>query len=147
MGVRSFEHVGIIVEDLEEVAGFFELLGFRRGETARVGGAWADRVNGLTGTDVEMVFVTAPDGSGALELSRFLRPVSPASTAEAAPSNALGLRHLAYRVDDVASLVTRVRAAGYDTMAEIVNYEDQWLVCYVRGPEGLIVELGQRLDD
>ncbi|WP_203581934.1 VOC family protein [Microbacterium hibisci] len=146
MGVRSFEHIGVIVHDLDTVAAFFELLGFDRSETARVGGAWADRVNGLTGTDVEMLFLTAPDGTGAIELSRFLTPRSPASVDDA-PSNVPGLRHLAYRVDDVEALVERVRAAGYDLMADLVNYEDQWLVCYVRGPEGLIVELGQRLDE
>jgi len=146
VGVRSFEHVGVIVQDLKAVADFFEMLGFRCGEKARVGGTWADRVNGLTGTDVEMVFLTAPDGSGAIELSQFLRPESPAPVGDL-PSNTLGLRHLAYRVDDVEALLGKVRAAGYDTMAELVNYEDQWLVCYVRGPEGLIIELGQRLDD
>lgn len=145
MGVQSFEPVGVIVHDLEKVAGFFELLGFDRGETARVGGTWADRVNGLTGTEVEMVFLTTPDGSGAIELSQFLRPESPALAGDE-PSNTPGLRHLAYRVDEVEPLVARVREAGYDTVAELVNYEDQWLVCYVRGPEGLIIELGQRLD-
>ncbi|WP_426323660.1 VOC family protein [Microbacterium sp. E-13] len=145
MGVISFEHIGLIVHDLEKVAGFLELLGFRRGETARVGGPWADRVNGLTGTDVEMVFLAAPDGSGAIELSRFLRPVSPA-LADDEPANTPGLRHLAYRVDELEPLLEKIRAAGYETMAEVVNYEDVWLVCYVRGPEGLIVELGQRLD-
>ena len=146
MGVRSFEHIGLIVEDLEAMAAFLEMLGFHRGEKARVGGPWADRVNGLTGTDVEMVFLTAPDGSGAIELSQFVRPESPPSVGDL-PSNTLGLRHLAYRVDDVEGLLTKVRAAGYDTMAELVNYEDVWSVCYVRGPEGLIIELGQRLDD
>jgi catechol 2,3-dioxygenase-like lactoylglutathione lyase family enzyme len=146
VSVRSFEHIGVIVQDLQAVADFFEMLGFRRGEKARVGGTWADRVNGLTGTDVEMVFLTPPDGSGAIELSQFLRPESPAPVGDL-PSNTLGLRHLAYRVDDVEALLGKVRAAGYDTMAELVNYEDQWLVCYVRGPEGLIIELGQRLDD
>lgn len=146
MGVRSFEHIGLIVEDLEAMAGFLEMLGFHRGEKARVGGPWADRVNGPTGTDVEMVFLTAPDGSGAIELSQFLRPESPASVGDL-PSNTLGLRHLAYRVDDIEGVLAQVRAAGYDTMAELVNYEDVWLVCYVRGPEGLIIELGQRLDD
>jgi catechol 2,3-dioxygenase-like lactoylglutathione lyase family enzyme len=145
VGVQSFEHVGVIVHDLETVAGFFELLGFHRGETARVGGPWADRVNGLNGTNVEMVFLTTPDGSGAIELSQFLEPVSPALGGDE-PSNTPGLRHLAYRVDDVERLVARVREAGYGTVAELVNYEDQWLVCYVRGPEGLIIELGQRLD-
>ncbi|MGN8550987.1 UNVERIFIED_CONTAM: VOC family protein [Microbacterium sp. SLM126] len=145
MGVRSLEHIGIIVRDLDTVAGFFELLGFACGERAVVGGEWADRVNGLTGTEVEMVFVTAPDGSGAIELSRM---ISPASVEEPAvlPADALGLRHLAYRVDGLEPLLKRVRAAGYGLVGEVVNYEDVWLVCYVRGPEGIIVELGERLD-
>ncbi|MFH8250434.1 VOC family protein [Microbacterium sp. B2969] len=144
MGVRSFEHVGVIVQDLEKVAAFFELLGFHRGDTATVGGEWADRVNGLTGTRVEMVFMTTPDGSGALELSRFIEPVNQ-DAPTSLPSDTLGLRHIAYRVDGVEELIERVRAAGYDLVRELVNYEDIWLVCYVRGPEGLIVELGERL--
>lgn len=145
MGVRSLEHIGIIVRDLDQVAGFFELLGFERGQTALVGGEWADRVNGLTGTRVEMVFVTAPDGSGAIELSRMMSPTSVEEPANL-PADALGLRHLAYRVDGLEELLDRVRGAGYDLVGEVVNYEDVWLVCYVRGPEGIIVELGERLD-
>ncbi|WP_345803138.1 VOC family protein [Microbacterium sp. AZCO] len=145
MPVRSFEHIGLIVQDLEKVAAFFDLLGFERGETATVGGEWADRVNGLTGTEVEMVFLTAPDGSGAIELSRFISPSNTEAPASL-PSNALGLRHLAYRVDGVEELVARLRAAGYDLVRELVNYEDVWLVGYVRGPEGLLIELGERLD-
>jgi catechol 2,3-dioxygenase-like lactoylglutathione lyase family enzyme len=145
MGVRSLEHIGIIVRDLDTVADFFELLGFERGERAVVGGEWADRVNGLTGTRAEMIFVTAPDGSGAIELTRMLSPAT-VQEPDAAPADALGLRHLAYRVDALEPLLDRVRAAGYGLVGEAVNYEDVWLVCYVRGPEGLIVELGERLD-
>lgn len=146
MGVRSFEHIGLIVRDLDEVAQFFGMLGFQVGERAQVGGEWADRVNGLVGTKVEMVFVTAPDGTGAIELSRFLSP-SNVQVPEDAPSDALGLRHLAYRVDALQPILERVRSAGYDVIADVVNYEDIWLVCYVRGPEGLIIELGERLDE
>lgn len=145
MGVRSLEHIGVIVRDLDLVADFFELLGFERGDRATIGGEWADRVNGLTGTRVEMIFMTAPDGSGALELSRFFEPANEASPVSE-PSDTLGLRHIAYRVDGLEELLERVRAAGYDLVGEVVNYEDIWLVCYVRGPEGLIVELGERLD-
>jgi catechol 2,3-dioxygenase-like lactoylglutathione lyase family enzyme len=144
MGVRSLEHIGLIVRNLDRVADFFELLGFDIGERATVGGEWADRVNGLTGTKVEMVFVTAPDGSGAIELSRMLSPATVEEPA-ALPADALGLRHLAYRVDGLEPLLERVREAGYDLVGEVVNYDDVWLVCYVRGPEGLIVELGERL--
>lgn len=146
MGVRSLEHIGIIVRDLDTVAEFFGLLGFDLSERAVVGGEWADRVNGLSGTKVEMVFATAPDGSGAIELSRMISPTS-VEDPVALPSDALGLRHLAYRVDGLEPLLERVRAAGYDLVGEVVDYEDVWLVCYVRGPEGLIIELGERLDE
>lgn len=145
MSVRSLEHIGIIVRDLDAVADFFELLGFERSDKSVVGGEWADRVNGLTGTRVEMVFVNAPDGSGAIELSRMISPAT-AQLPAALPADALGLRHLAYRVDGLESLLDRVKAAGYGLVGEVVNYEDVWLVCYVRGPEGLIIELGERLD-
>lgn len=146
MTVRGFEHIGLIVRDLAATASFFELLGFDVGEVAEVGGEWADRVNGLNGTRVEMVFVTAPDGTGAIELSRFLSPANTDAPVEV-PSDTLGLRHLACRVGDLEPLLERVRGAGYDLIGEVVNYEDIWLVCYVRGPEGLIIELGQRLDE
>lgn len=89
MTVRSFEHIGLIVRDLEATASFFELLGFDVGQVAEVGGEWADRVNGLSGTRLEMVFVTAPDGTGAIELSRFLSPANTDAPADM-PSDALG---------------------------------------------------------
>lgn len=146
MGVRSFEHIGIVVDDLERVADFFELLGFERAEPFHVRGRWADRVNGLDGTDGDMVFVTAPDGSGAIELTRFRAPLDDTLREGDAPANRHGLRHLAYRVDELAPLLERLAAAGYRLVREAVNYEDLWLVCYVRGPEGLIIELGERLD-
>ncbi|GMA32980.1 glyoxalase [Litorihabitans aurantiacus] len=80
MGVRSFEHVGVVVEDLDAAADFFVLLGFERGEKAEVRGEWVDRVTGLRGVELEMIVLTAPDGSGAMELTRFRRPASPGLT-------------------------------------------------------------------
>jgi catechol 2,3-dioxygenase-like lactoylglutathione lyase family enzyme len=145
MGIRSFEHVGVIVRDLDAAASFFELLGMQRGDVAEVGGEWADRVNGLLGTQVRMVFLTAPDGSGALELSQFISP-DRGLTPSALPSDELGLRHLAYRVESLRPLVEKIQDAGFSTVGDIVDYEGQWLVCYVRGPEGILVELGERLD-
>lgn len=146
MGVRSFEHVGIVVDDLDLVADFFDLLGFERAEPFHVRGSWADRVNGLDGTDADMIFLTAPDGTGAIELTRFRAPLDDAPRQGDAPANRHGLRHLAYRVDAVDPLLQRLAEAGYGLVRELVNYEDVWLVGYVRGPEGLIIELGERID-
>ena len=138
----SFEHVGVVVNDLETVAQFFAALGFDRGEPFEVGGPWVDRINGVESTRVTGMFVTAPDGSGAMELIEFHEPTRVQDPVNL-PANAHGFRHIAYRVSDMDEMVARVRSAGYELVGEVVNYEDVFLLAYVRGPEGLIVELAQ----
>ncbi|PFG21230.1 VOC family protein [Serinibacter salmoneus] len=145
MGVRSAEHIGLVVADLDRAVAFFEAVGFDVGERMRVGGAWADRVNGLEGTDVEMAFATAPDGSGAIEITRFVHPASP-PVAGGEAANHPGLRHLAYRVDDLDGTLARAREAGYDLVGAVEAF-DPWRLCYLRGPEGLILELAERAED
>jgi catechol 2,3-dioxygenase-like lactoylglutathione lyase family enzyme len=138
----SFEHIGVVVNDLAETARFFTALGFDCQEPFRVSGSWVERIIGLTGVDVEGVFVTAPDGSGALELIEFHAPARSGDPVDL-PTNALGIRHIAYRVSDIETMVARATAAGYGLVGEVVNYQDMFLLAYVRGPEGLIVELAQ----
>jgi catechol 2,3-dioxygenase-like lactoylglutathione lyase family enzyme len=140
----SFEHVGVVVHDLEATAQFFVTLGFKRHDAFEVGGSWVDRINGVQGTQVAGMFVTAPDGSGALELIQFHEPTREQDETNL-PANAHGFRHIAYRVSDIETIVHRARAAGYDLVGEIVNYEDIFLLAYIRGPEGLIVEVAQPL--
>jgi catechol 2,3-dioxygenase-like lactoylglutathione lyase family enzyme len=143
-GVTDFVHIGLVVEDLDETGRFFSLLGFDCGEPAVHGGEWIDRIIGLEGTTVEVMMVRDPDGKDIFEVVRFQSPAAGAH--EAAPAaNRPGLRHVAFKVDDLRAVVDGVREAGWDTIGEIVDYESMFLLCYVRGPEGLIVELAERL--
>jgi catechol 2,3-dioxygenase-like lactoylglutathione lyase family enzyme len=138
----TFEHIGIVVDDLGETARFFTALGCTCQEPFRVSGSWVERIIGLTNVEVEGMFVTAPDGSGALELVKFHAPAHSGDPVDL-PTNALGIRHIAYRVSDTETMVARASAAGYGLVGEVVNYQDMFLLAYVRGPEGLIVELAQ----
>jgi catechol 2,3-dioxygenase-like lactoylglutathione lyase family enzyme len=144
-GVTDFVHIGLVVEDLDETVRFLTLLGFDCGEPGVFGGGWIDRIIGLENVTVEVVMARGPDGSDVFEVVRFQSP-SAAAREPAPPANRPGLRHVAFKVDDVRGVVDRVREAGWETVGEIVNYEDTFLLCYVRGPEGLIVELAERLD-
>ena len=143
-GVTNFVHIGLVVEDLDETVRFLALLGFDCGEPGVFSGDWIDRIIGLENVTVEVVMARAPDGSDTFEVVRFHSPS--ASAQEVAPAaNRPGLRHDAFTVDDVRGVVDRVREAGWETVGEIVDYENTFLLCYVRGPEGLIVELAERV--
>src|SRR4051794_25732264 len=143
--VTSFVHVGLVVEDLDETVRFLSLLGFDCGKPGEFGGEWIDRIIGLEEVTVEVVMARLPDGGDVFEVVRFVSPSARAQ--EPAPAaNRPGLRHIAFKVDDVRGVVERVREAGWETVGEIVDFENTFLLCYVRGPEGLIVELAERLD-
>jgi catechol 2,3-dioxygenase-like lactoylglutathione lyase family enzyme len=143
-GVTDFVHIGLVVEDLDETVRFLELLGFGCSEPGVFSGEWIDQIIGLDDVTVETVMARAPDGTDMFEVVRFRSPSAGAQ--EPAPAaNRPGLRHVAFKVDDVRAVVDRVREAGWDTVGEIVDYESMFLLCYVRGPEGLIVELAERL--
>jgi catechol 2,3-dioxygenase-like lactoylglutathione lyase family enzyme len=143
-GVTDFVHIGLVVEDLGETVRFLELLGFDCGKPAVHGGEWIDRIIGLEDATVEVVMARAPDGTDIFEVVRFRSP-SAGAQEPAPPTNRPGLRHVAFKVRDVRGVVERVREAGWDTVGEIVNFQDTFLLCYVRGPEGLIVELAEVL--
>jgi catechol 2,3-dioxygenase-like lactoylglutathione lyase family enzyme len=144
-GVTDLVHIGLVVEDLDETVRFLEVLGLRCGEPGVHGGEWIDRIVGLEDATVQTVMARAPDGSDVFEVVRFVAPSAGAQERSPA-ANRPGLRHVAFKVDDVRAVVDRVRRAGWDTVGEIVDYEGMFLLCYVRGPEGLIVELAERLD-
>jgi catechol 2,3-dioxygenase-like lactoylglutathione lyase family enzyme len=143
-GVTDFVHIGLVVEDLDETVRFLTVLGFDCSEPGVFGGDWIDRIIGLEGAEVETVMARGPDGNDVFEVVRFRSPTASAHE-PAPPTNRPGLRHVAFKVDDVRGVVERVREAGWETVGEIVDYESTFLLCYVRGPEGLIVELAQRL--
>jgi catechol 2,3-dioxygenase-like lactoylglutathione lyase family enzyme len=140
----SFVHIGLVVEDLDETLRFLTVLGFDCGTPGVHGGDWIDRIVGLDDATVEVVMVRTPEGDDVFEVVRFRSPTARAHE-PAPPANRPGLRHVAFRVDDVRDVVARVREAVWDTVGEIVDYEGMFLLCYVRGPEGLIVELAERL--
>lgn len=144
MEAITFDHMGFIVHDLDAAVQFFLDLGFVRRGSAEVSGRWMDRVIGLGGAHAKMVMVSAPDGSGQLEISQFMEP-PPADGYQVLPSNAHGLRHIAYQVKDVDAVVAKAAAAGYGLVGEVVNYEDVFRLGYIRGPEGLILEVAQPL--
>ena len=143
-GVTGFVLIVLVVEDLDETVRFLSLLGFDCGTPGRFSGEWIDRIIGLQNAAVELVMARTPDGSDMFEVVRFRSP--PAGAQEPAPAaNRPGLRHVAFKVDDVRGVVDRIREAGWETVGEIVEVKP-FLLCYVRGPEGLIVELAERLD-
>jgi catechol 2,3-dioxygenase-like lactoylglutathione lyase family enzyme len=144
-GINSFVHVGLVVEDLDKTVRFLALLGLDCEEPAVYSGGWIDRIIGLENVTVEVAMARLPDGSDVFEVVRFRSP--PAGAQEPAPAaNRPGLRHIAFTVGDLRGIVERLRENDWETIGEIVDYENVYLLCYVRGPEGLIVELAERLD-
>jgi catechol 2,3-dioxygenase-like lactoylglutathione lyase family enzyme len=144
MVLPRLEHVGIVVEDLEAAKAFFAELGLEVEGEGEVEGRAVDRIVGLAGVRSEMVMMRTPDGHGKLELIRYRTPSSPAGDPEA-PANAPGLRHILFEVADVEGVLERLRPHGAELVGEVVRYEDSFQLCYLRGPEGIIVELAERI--
>jgi len=144
MAIQRMHYVGVVVDDLAAATEFFVELGLVvEGETP-VEGTWVDRIVGLEGVRSDIVMMQTPDGNGRLELTKFHSPPSQDGDRRA-PANALGIRHVSFEVDDVDAAVTGVRARGAELVGDVVSYENFYRLCYVRGPEGIIVELAQRL--
>jgi catechol 2,3-dioxygenase-like lactoylglutathione lyase family enzyme len=138
------DHVGIVVDDLAAATAFFVELGLELQGEASVEGDWVDRVVGLEGVRAEIAMVATPDGHGRLELTKFHAP-SGGDGDRDAPANTLGIRHVTFAVDDIDALVARLRARGAELVGEVQRYRDSYRLCYVRGPEGIIVELAERI--
>ena len=138
------DHVGINVDDLAAAVEFFVALGLELEGEAQVEGESVDRVVGLEGVRSGIAMLQTPDGHAKLELVKFHSPSATGGDAHA-PPNALGIRHVTFQVDDVDGAVATVQARGGELVGEVVNYEDIYRVCYVRGPEGIIVELAERI--
>lgn len=144
MTIQRMDNVGVVVDDLEAVSAFFVELGLELEGEATVEGRGVDRVVGLDGVRADVAMLRTPDGHGRLELSKFHTP--PATTAEQnAPVNTLGYRRVMFAVDDIEDVLARLRAQGAELVGEVVQYEDEYLLCYVRGPEGIIVALAEEL--
>lgn len=144
MAVRRLDNVGIVVEDLDRAIAFFAVLGLDCAGRMTIEGEWAGRVTGLPGQRVEIAMMRTPDGHGGVELSRFLSP-APVSDHRRAPVNALGYLRVMFAVDDLDAVLERLRPHGAELVGEVVQYQDAWRLCYIRGPEGILVGLAQEL--
>jgi catechol 2,3-dioxygenase-like lactoylglutathione lyase family enzyme len=138
------DHVGIVVEDLAAAVTFFIALGLSVQGEGLVDGEWAARVVGLAGLRAQIALLGTPDGRAAIELSQFESPTVVRGDVRA-PANVTGLRHLSFAVDDLDSVLDRVRECGGELIGEVGEYEAVYRLCYVRGPAGVIVELAQPL--
>jgi catechol 2,3-dioxygenase-like lactoylglutathione lyase family enzyme len=144
MTIQRMDHVGIVFNDLASAKAFFIELGLRLQGEGTVEDGWVDRVVGLEGVRVEYAMMATPDGHGRLELIKFHAP-SGAGGDPHAPANTPGIRHLTFAVDDIDAVVASLRAHGGELVGEVENYEDIYRLCYVRGPEGVIVELAEQI--
>jgi catechol 2,3-dioxygenase-like lactoylglutathione lyase family enzyme len=145
MTLRRMDNILIVVEDLEAAKAFFAELGMElEGETT-VEGPWADRVVGLDGVRSDIAMMRTPDGHGRVELSKFHTPPAVRAEPDPAPANTLGLRRIMFAVEDVDDVVARLRRHGAELVGEIAQYEDVYRLCFVRGPEGIIIGLAEQL--
>src|SRR5687767_3606050 len=144
MTIRRMDNVGIVVEDLDAAIAFFTELGLELEGRAPIEGAWADGVTGLRDMCVEIAMLRTPDGHSRLELSRFLAPPVVADHRRA-PVNALGYLRVMFTVDDIDDTLARLRRHGAELVGEVVQYEDMYRLCYVRGPEGILIGLAEQI--
>jgi catechol 2,3-dioxygenase-like lactoylglutathione lyase family enzyme len=145
MTVQRMDNVGIVVDDLKAVIAFFVELGLELEGEATVQGRWVDRTVGLDGVKCDIAMLRTPDGHGRLELSKFHAPPVIRRTPEPAPVNALGYLRVMFAVNDITAVLARLQAHGAELVGEVVQYEDTYRLCYVRGPEGIIVGLAEEL--
>ncbi|HTE06086.1 MAG TPA: VOC family protein [Planctomycetota bacterium] len=145
MTIKRLDHVSVVVDDLAAATAFFTALGMTIEGEAPIEGAWVDRVNGIEGIRVHIVMMRTSDGHGRLELTRFHNPELVEITPAVAPPNALGLRSIMFTVESVDDTVARLRAHGAELIGEVVQYEDKYRLCYMRGPAGIIVALAEEL--
>jgi catechol 2,3-dioxygenase-like lactoylglutathione lyase family enzyme len=138
------EHVGIVVDDLAAATEFFVELGLDLQGEGEVEGGSVDRVVGLEGVRADIAMLQAPDGNGRIELAKFHSPAYQGDNRHA-PANAPGIRHVTFAVEDIDAVVAGLRARGAELVGELERYEDSYRLCYVRGPEGIIVELAERI--
>ena len=138
------DNVGIVVESLDDTISFFAELGLKLEGRAMIEGEWAGRVTGLAFQRVEIAMMVTPDGHSRLELSRFLTPPSVADHRNA-PVNAFGYLRVMFAVEDIDEMLTRLKKRGAQLVGDVVQYEDSYRLCYIRGPEGLLIGLAEQL--
>jgi catechol 2,3-dioxygenase-like lactoylglutathione lyase family enzyme len=145
MTIKRMDNVGIVFEDLSAAVDFFLDLGLELEGKTTVEGEWSDRIVGLDGQRVDIAMMRTPDGHSKLELMSYQKPAMIRSEPANAPANTLGIRRIMFAVDDLKDTIARVRPHGAELVGEVVQYEDMFLLCYLRGPEGVIVALAEEL--
>ena len=144
MTIKRMDNVGIVVESLDTAISFFTELGMKLEGRATIEGDWAERVTGLSDMRVEIAMMRTPDGHSRLEISRFLTP-SVVADHRNAPVNALGYLRVMFTVDDIDATLVRLGKRGAQLVGEVVQYEDSYRLCYIRGPERLLIGLAEQL--
>ena len=145
MAIQRMDNVGIVVDDLDAAVGFFTELGMELEGKAQVQGLWADRTVGLDGVRSDIAMMRTPDGHSKLELSKYHTPAATGAEPENLPPNTLGLHRVMFTVDDINDTVARLRAHGAELLGEVAQYEGIFLLCYLRGPAGIIVALAEHI--
>ncbi|MFC9976694.1 VOC family protein [Spirillospora sp. NPDC127200] len=145
MTIQRMDNIGITVDDLETVIAFFTELGLELEGRALVEGAWAARLVGLDDQRVDVAMMRTPDGHGRIELAKYHMPKPIAGVPKDAPANTLGIRRIMFAVDDIDGTIDRMLAHGAELVGEVAQYEDSHRLCYLRGPEGIVVALAERL--
>jgi len=145
MTLKRLDHISVVVDDLPGAIAFFSALGMTIEGQMPIEGPWVDRVNGIENVQVDIVMMKTPDGHGQLELTKFRNPKLVESRPAIAPPNTLGLRSVMFAVKSVDDTVARLRATGAELIGEVVQYQDLYRLCYMRGPAGIIVALAEEL--
>jgi catechol 2,3-dioxygenase-like lactoylglutathione lyase family enzyme len=143
LAVKRLDNVGVVVDDLDAAIAFFNELGMELEGRATVAGDVVDRVDGLQDTRADIAMMRTPDGHGRVELTRYEHPAAVGPDPRSEPANTRGMSRIMFNVDDIDDVVERLRALGGELVGEIVQYEDAYRLCYLRGPEGIIVGLAE----
>jgi catechol 2,3-dioxygenase-like lactoylglutathione lyase family enzyme len=145
MTIKRMDHVSVVVGDLPAAIAFFTTLGLSLAGEQPVGGPWVDRLCGLEGVQADIAMMRTPDGHGQIELTKYRSPELVVAEPAIAPPNVLGLRQIMFAVEDLNDIVDRLCAHGAELIGEVVQYEDLYRLCYLRGPAGIIVALAEEL--
>lgn len=145
MTLQRMDNIGIVVEDLAAAIAFFADLGLELEGETQVAGRWVDRVVGLDDVRADIAMMRTPDGQSRLELSGFINPAAVIAAPKNAPANTLGIRRIMFAVTEIDSVVARLCARGAELMGEVTQYENLYRLCYLRGPEGIIIALAEEL--
>ncbi|MFI6392650.1 VOC family protein [Nonomuraea sp. NPDC050540] len=139
------DNIGIVVDDLDVVIAFFTELGMELEGKALIEGPWAARLVGLDDQRVDIAMMRTPDGHGRIELAKYHTPEAIGGVPQEAPANTLGIRRIMFAVDDIDDVLARLRTHGAELVGEVSRYEDSYRLCYLRGPEGIVVALAEEL--